>query len=166
MPLVSRGHLGDRSGHYRQPSADKLAPLHPEFQSLRCQIKYLASSDRQPNAQLLTTDRGVVRFSYTHDGVPDAMTRAELQKVVTDVLLAVVEAVGASPPELNDTIRPIGTLPNFDSILAEDTTVELFERLGLDPQLDVNPFIAGSRAASVAEVVDKLYDLVLTQRTT
>ena len=90
------------------------------------------------------------------------MTRANVHSVVIDVLLAVVEAIGATPPPIDDHTRPIGTLPNFDSILAEDTTVELFERLGLAADLDVNPFVIADRAATVGEVVDKLYSLLPT----
>jgi len=88
------------------------------------------------------------------------MTRPEVYSLVTNVLVTVVAAVGGEPPTIDDTLRPIGSLPNFDSILAEDTTVELFERLGLDADLDVNPFIKGSRAASVAEVVDQICELL------
>jgi len=88
------------------------------------------------------------------------MKRSEVASVVTEVLVAVVEAVGAATPTLAPDLRPIGTLPNFDSVLAEDTTVEIFEKLGLDEDHDINPFVKGNRAASLAEVIDTLHSLV------
>lgn len=88
------------------------------------------------------------------------MTRDEIKAIVVDILTTVVEAVGAPVPPIDDDTKPIGTLPNFDSILAEDTTVEVFVRLGLSADLDVNPFIKSDRAATVAEVVDQLHALV------
>jgi hypothetical protein len=88
------------------------------------------------------------------------MTRAEVKSIVVDVLVSVVTAIGAPVPTIDDDTKPIGSLPSFDSILAEDTTVELFERLGLDAALDVNPFIKGSRAATVSEVVERLHQIV------
>ncbi|WP_437665620.1 hypothetical protein [Sorangium sp. So ce1182] len=109
---------------------------------------------------LLTPAGLVVRIPYHHDGESNAMTRADVKSVVVDVLVRVVTAVGAPVPTIDDHMRPLGTLPSFDSILAEDTTVELFEQLGLGADLDVNPFIKTNRPASVIEVVDQLYELV------
>lgn len=88
------------------------------------------------------------------------MTRSEVEGIVTKVLEAVVEAVGVPAPIPTPGACPVGTLPNFDSVLAEDTTVEIFERLGLDEDLDVNPFFKGTRPATFAEVVDTLHALV------
>jgi hypothetical protein len=88
------------------------------------------------------------------------MTRDDIKSVVVEALTGVVAAVGAPMPPLDEDMTPIGALPNFDSILAEDTTVELFTRLGLEADLDVNPFINADRAATLAEVVDRLHALV------
>jgi len=88
------------------------------------------------------------------------MTHDDIKSVVVEVLTGVVAAVGAPMPPLDDDTKPIGALPNFDSILAEDTTVEVFTRLGLQADLDVNPFIKDDRAATLAEVVDQLHELV------
>lgn len=89
------------------------------------------------------------------------MTREDIRAVVVEILTAVVDAVGGVMPLLEDDTKPIGALPNFDSILAEDTTVEVFTRLGLAAELDVNPFITDDRAATLAEVVDQLHTLVI-----
>jgi hypothetical protein len=87
------------------------------------------------------------------------MTREDIKSVVVEVLTEVVAAVGADMPPLDDDTKPIGALPNFDSILAEDTTVVVFTRLGLEADLDVNPFIKDERAATLGEVVDQLHAL-------
>lgn len=91
------------------------------------------------------------------------MKRSEVERIVTEVLVAVVEAVGAATPKLVPNLRPIGALPNFDSVLAEDTTVEIFEKLGLAEDHDINPFVKGNRAATFAEVVDALHALTGTE---
>ena len=88
------------------------------------------------------------------------MTREDIESVVVEVLTGVVAAVGAEMPPLDDDTKPIGTLPHFDSVLAEDTTVEVFRLLGLDADLDVNPFIKDERPATLREVVGRLYSLV------
>lgn len=88
------------------------------------------------------------------------MTRGEVETVVTEVLERVVAAIGAPMPALAPDQRPIGVLPNFDSVLAEDTTPDIFERLGLTEDHDINPFVKANRPATFAEVVDTLHALV------
>lgn len=88
------------------------------------------------------------------------MNRDDIRALVVEVLTGVVAAVGAPLPTLHDDTKLIGGLPSFDSILAEDTTVEIFTRLELDAELNVNPFIANDRAATLAEVVDQLHSLL------
>lgn len=88
------------------------------------------------------------------------MTCDDIKSIVVEVLTGVVAAVGAPMPPLDNDTKPIGTLPSFDSILAEDTTGEVFIRLGLEADLDVNPFIKDDRAATLAEVVNQLHALL------
>jgi hypothetical protein len=101
-----------------------------------------------------------VRFPYHDERLSYIMNRNDVEKIVTDVLVAVVQAIGAPMPALTPDLRPIGALPNFDSVLAEDTTVEIFGALGLDEDHDINPFVKPNRAATLGEVVDTLYALV------
>lgn len=88
------------------------------------------------------------------------MKKSEVKAVVVGVLQEVVDAIGVKAPPFKDDMRPIGALPHFDSILAEDTTVQLFQRFGLESNDDVNPFVRNRRACTLTEVVDSLHALV------
>jgi hypothetical protein len=87
------------------------------------------------------------------------MKKSEVKAVVVGVLQEVVDAIGVKTPPFKDDMCPIGALPHFDSILAEDTTVQLFRRLGLESNDDVNPFVRNRRACTLADVVDSLHAL-------
>jgi len=89
------------------------------------------------------------------------MKKTEIKTILIEELQKVMDALGATAPSFTDDMRPIGALPKFDSILAEDTTVDIFIRLGLPENADVNPFyIKNKRACSVTEIVEALHALV------
>jgi hypothetical protein len=92
------------------------------------------------------------------------MTRDEVGPIVLAAVSLAAEAIakttGASIPALTEDLRAIGDIPNFDSVLSEDVAGEIFEALGLPPELDENPFIDENRAATLGETIDKFLDLV------
>jgi hypothetical protein len=89
------------------------------------------------------------------------MTRSQVRTVLLEVLAEVQDAVTDTPVVIDDDTRPIGDLPTFDSWLAEDTTVTLFERLDLEVTDDPNPFIRPTGgAACFREVVATVCELV------
>jgi hypothetical protein len=90
------------------------------------------------------------------------MKKSDIKDTVIQELEKVMAAIGATAPPYTDDMRPIGALPNFDSILAEDTTVDIFIRFGLPPDDDINPFfIKSKRACSLSEIVDTLHGLLM-----
>ena len=90
------------------------------------------------------------------------MKKSDIKAIVIEQLEKVMTALGATAPPYTDDMRPIGALPNFCSILAEDTTVDIFIRLGLPPDADVNPFfIKTKRACTLSEIVETLHGLML-----
>lgn len=89
------------------------------------------------------------------------MKTNDVKAIVIEELQKVMGALGVTAPPYTDDLRPIGALPKFDSILAEDTTVDIFIRLGLPSHDDINPFfIKNKRACSLSEVVDTLCALL------
>ena len=88
------------------------------------------------------------------------MTRSQVRTLLLEVLAEVQDAVTDAPVAIDDDTRPIGDLPMFDSWLAEDTTVTIFERLDLDVTDDPNPFISATGgAARFRDVVAKVCEL-------
>jgi len=88
------------------------------------------------------------------------MTRSQVRILLLEVLAEVQDAVTDAPVAISDDTRPIGDLPSFDSWLAEDTTVTIFERLGLEIVDDPNPFIRPTGgAARFGEVVARVCEL-------
>jgi len=88
------------------------------------------------------------------------MTRSEVRTLLLDVLAEVQEAVTDAPVVIDDDMRPIGDLPMFDSWLAEDTTVTIFDRLNLELTDDPNPFIKPTGgAARFRDVVARVCEL-------
>jgi hypothetical protein len=92
------------------------------------------------------------------------MKKSDVKVIVIEELDKVMSAIGATAPSYTDAMCPIGALPSFDSVLAEDTTVDIFIRLGLPPDDDVNPFIKNRRACSMLEIVDTLHALLEKQK--
>lgn len=89
------------------------------------------------------------------------MKKTDIKTILVEELQKVMDALGVTPPPFTDDMRPIGALPKFDSILAEDTTVDIFIRLGLPETADVNPFyLKNKRACSVTEIVDTIHALL------
>ena len=89
------------------------------------------------------------------------MEKSDLKAIVIEELEKVMAAIGATAPSYTDDMCPIGALPNFDSVLAEDTTVDISIRLGLPADDDINPFLMKSRrACSLSEIVDTLHQLL------
>jgi hypothetical protein len=89
------------------------------------------------------------------------MTRSQVRALLVEVLVEVQDAVTDTPVVIDDDTRPIGDLPQFDSWLAEDTTVTILERLNLDVTDDPNPFIrATGGPARFGEVVSRVCELV------
>ncbi len=87
-------------------------------------------------------------------------TRAQVRAALFAVLAEVQSAVGAPAIEITDNTKPIGDVYLFDSILSEDTSVAVFQRLGLDDLVKENPFIADGRAQAVKDIVERLCKLV------
>lgn len=89
------------------------------------------------------------------------MKRSDVVATVIEILTSIEAAIGATPPAIiTEGTTPIGDLPMFDSILAEDTTVEIFRRFGLQADVDENPFIVNRKACTVGQVVDRVCSLL------
>ena len=89
------------------------------------------------------------------------MKKSDVKAAIIDELQKVMDALGATAPAFTDSMQPIGALPKFCSVLAEDTTADIFIRLGLPHNLDVNPFyIKNKRACSLSEIVDTIHALL------
>jgi len=67
------------------------------------------------------------------------MTRSDVQAIVIATLNDVQRAMGCEPWTIGDGTRPIGDLPKFDSIVSEDVTVIILEKLGA-PAETKDPF--------------------------
>lgn len=90
------------------------------------------------------------------------MKKSEIRAILIEELEKVMAALGAIAPPYTDEMQPVGDLPNFDSLLSEDTTADIFIRLGLGPDADINPFyIKNKRACSLSEIVETLHGLVV-----
>lgn len=87
------------------------------------------------------------------------MTRSEVRSVVLEVLAEVEAAAGVTAPPMTDDLKPLDDLPMFDSLLAEDTTVTILQRLGADPGAE-NPFSRNGKPQSILQVVNRLCAIV------
>jgi hypothetical protein len=124
------------------------------------EFKRLRGCPTNRRAGHLKSPTGVVRFSYIHDTVSYLMTRNEVCAIVIDMLAAAEQAIGVSIPPITEATTPVGDLPMFDSVVAEDLIGDIYQRLGLDASIDENPFIVERRARTVGYVTDRLCALL------
>lgn len=89
------------------------------------------------------------------------MTRDEIRAIVIEMLGAAEQAMGVpTPPPITEATTPVGDLPMFDSVVAEDLIGDIYQRLGLDASIDENPFIVDRQARTVGYVTDRLCALL------
>lgn len=88
------------------------------------------------------------------------MTRAEVCTIVIEMLAAVEEAIGVTAPPITESTTPVGDLPMFCSVVAEDLIGDIYQRLGLDATIEENPFIVNRQPKTVGHVVDRLCALL------
>lgn len=82
------------------------------------------------------------------------MTRDDVRKAVVDVLSEIQTLSGRQLPMFTDQLCPANDIEGFDSLNAEEATVALAEKLGLE--LKDNPFASGDRNLRVSEIVDRI----------
>jgi acyl carrier protein len=83
------------------------------------------------------------------------MTKADVEKVIVDVLSHIQQLSGRGVAKITASTCPIGDLEQFDSLSGVEATVELSSRLGFELP-GVNAFVnqQGTRALNVGEVAD------------
>lgn len=91
-----------------------------------------------------------------------AQIRAALEKV-----LRKIQAAGGRPcpTVILDTMKPVGDLAGFDSLLAVEATMLLEAELGVTLDSDTTPFMSGSkRALTVTKIVDRIAAMLAGSR--
>ena len=88
------------------------------------------------------------------------MSPAQIKQIVIEVLTQIQELSGRDVPEITDQTQPIGDLPGFDSLSAEEATIALSDRLG--HQIEGNPFFpeGKGRPPKVSQIVRRLVRLL------
>lgn len=90
------------------------------------------------------------------------MNTEDVQKVLVDVLTEIQTLSGRKVPTFSDEICPMDDLDGFDSINAEEATVALCEKLGLE--LKDNPFANDERNLLLGEIVEVICESVAAQK--
>lgn len=89
--------------------------------------------------------------------IANALSRMSVRAVVLEVLNEVQAAIlPAQAPaiEITDDTKPIDEIEMFDSVLAEDTMMTIFQRIGLTLNDQPNPFFENRRETTVRQVTD------------
>jgi acyl carrier protein len=86
------------------------------------------------------------------------MSRDDIRGHVYAVLSAIQTDSGLERPSLTDDTKPLGGLPDFDSLATVDAEVRLSEALGVE--LDHVPFVSPVtlQAQTIGEIVAHLAD--------
>jgi acyl carrier protein len=94
------------------------------------------------------------------------LTKTQVQAAVEKVLHDVQAKSGRPCPKITSATKPIGDLEDFDSLMAVEATVLLEKEL--NSTLDSGtPFVSTAgrkRALSVAEVVDRIVEMIVPTR--
>src|SRR5262245_26757143 len=93
-------------------------------------------------------------------------TKTQIRAALEKVLRQVQTVSGRPCPDITDTTRPIGELDAFDSLMAVEATVLLEQELNV-ALAEGTPFISTTgrkRALSVAEIVDRIGEMVMPTR--
>ena len=88
------------------------------------------------------------------------MEKANVVKVITEVLTDLQSISGRKPVPISGKTCPIGDLDEFDSLNGVEATVELSDRLGIDLP-GVNEFVneQGTKALTVSEIANHICKL-------
>jgi acyl carrier protein len=92
--------------------------------------------------------------------------RTEIRAAIEKVLRRVQAAGGRACPAITDATKPVGDLDEFDSLMAVEATVLLEAELNVTLAAGT-PFVAttgGKRALTVAEIVDRVAEMIVTTR--
>jgi hypothetical protein len=87
------------------------------------------------------------------------MTRHDLEQVIIDVVIDVQQKSGRLPTAIDRDICPVGGLPEFDSLLSLEATVELESRLGFTTDASVFINEGGTRALRIREVAQRVQEI-------
>jgi hypothetical protein len=89
------------------------------------------------------------------------LDKQTVRAALVAVLRQVQETSGRPCPAITDTIKPIGDLPGFDSLLAVEATVLLEQKLGCT-LASGTPFISdsGTRALRMDMIVERTLAMV------
>lgn len=84
------------------------------------------------------------------------MTRTDVEALVLQVLTAIQERTNLVPTPVDNTTCPLRDLPNFDSLLALEASVELEGELGCESEENLFFDDQTKRPLRVAEIVERL----------
>ena len=87
------------------------------------------------------------------------MTKEKIRAELVACLRAIQEASGRDVPRLADDVRPLTDLPGFESLNGEEVALELQERLKCRIDHHARLFGSGKHPRSIAEIVDRLYQI-------
>jgi acyl carrier protein len=93
-------------------------------------------------------------------------TKTQIRAALEKVLRHTQAASGRACLEITDSMKPIGDLDAFDSLMAVEATVLLEQELNVT-LADGTPFISATgrkRALTVGEVVDRVCAMVVPTR--
>lgn len=83
------------------------------------------------------------------------MTSPEVEACLIQILHELQELSGRSTGELTNQTRPIGDLPDFDSLNGVEATVLAEERLGVEIRAN-NVFVRDNIVLCVAEAAERI----------
>jgi len=87
------------------------------------------------------------------------MTKQEIRDKLVACLREVQEASGREVPPLTDGLRPLLDLPGFESLNGEEVALELEEWLKCRIDHHARLFGDQKRSLTIAEIVDRLYQI-------
>ena len=89
------------------------------------------------------------------------MTRQQAEAAVIGAIVEIQEMSGRECLNIGANTKPIGDVPEFDSLNAFEATVEVAARLRMEIPNEANIFIneAGDRVLSVREIAGRLMEI-------
>jgi len=88
------------------------------------------------------------------------MTKQEIKDELLACLREVQEASGREVPPMTDDLCPLLDLPGFQSLNGEEVALDLEERLKCKIDHHTRLFCDPKRPLTIAEMVDRLYQIV------
>ena len=86
-----------------------------------------------------------------------ASTRERVLQAIAEVVRETQEASGHPTATIEGSLRPVGGLEGFDSLLGVEATILLEQKLGVKFSTE-SVFVTNQAASSVAEIADRVLE--------